>query len=422
MFSTDVIKFKDSKIKFLWGLGYAIYVAAFDLDEESDDENDLMEQTGELDTEEYCPKPLTSQYSSLNLLELANKQLVNTNVTTEIALSKSNSEVNLCGSLGMGVWGSAVEFEVLNDEFHNVNVSSSNNKSNHVSNSIPIIKNNNSNNDNSISKSQHCNNNVIGSQTNDFQIGSYSLDVENMDMESIHDFNSDTNETRNRARTISYGSIHLEDAVKLGGGSSNGSLSETDIGQYIKSNIDGVPIIAISVHAVPTWDPVDVFNFPVGQIPVSCNVPNNLTLDSFTEVRHIADGSNSNVYLAKLDSEACVIKMIKEDVQLDPVAVHEFDVEHGMLSRLNHPNIIKLLGAGRFPRRFIVLECLTKGTLDRILNQNQAKPGIAQKLFRRPSFSYSDLLSRALSLADALNYLHSKVHVGSTIIHRGDIS
>jgi hypothetical protein len=418
MLSTDKINFKETKIKFLWGLGYAIYVAAFDLDEASDDEGSI-EQTGELDTEEYCPKPLTSQYSNLNLLEVAGKQLT----TTDISLSKSSSEVNLCGSLGMGVWGSAVEFEVLNDEFTNVNLSSSISKSNSLSNNIPIINSNNGNNNNdnsqlsnsSISNSQS--NSVIGSLTNDFEIGSYG---DNMDFGSGDDDNSDSS-IRNRSRSASHSSLHLEDAVRLRGSSSNGSLSETDIGYYIKNNIDGVPMIAISVHAVPTWDPVDVFNFAVGQIPVSCNVPNNLTLESFTDVRHVADGSNSNVYLARLDNEVCVIKMIKEDVQLDPVAVHEFDVEHGMLSRLNHPNIIKLLGAGRFPRRFIVLECLTKGTLDRILNQNQSKPGIAQKLFRRPSFSYGDLLSRALSLAEALDYLHSEVYAGSTIIHRGNL-
>ena len=29
-----------------------------------------------------------------------------------------------------------------------------------------------------------------------------------------------------------------------------------------------------------------------------------------------------------------------------------------MLSRINHPNIIRLIGAGQHPRRFIVLEWL----------------------------------------------------------------
>jgi hypothetical protein len=48
----------------------------------------------------------------------------------------------------------------------------------------------------------------------------------------------------------------------------------------------------------------------------------------------------------------------REEVQTDPVAVHEFDVEHGILVRVSHPHIIKIMGAGRIPRRFVVLEYL----------------------------------------------------------------
>jgi hypothetical protein len=110
--------------------------------------------------------------------------------------------------------------------------------------------------------------------------------------------------------------------------------------------------------------------------------------------------------------------MIKEEVAFEPVAVHEFDVEQGILARVNHPHIIKLLGSGRFPRRFIVLEYLEGGSLDTILSQNQAKPGFAQKLFRRPTFTYENLLMRAKQMADALDFLHTRCHPGASIIHR----
>ena len=110
--------------------------------------------------------------------------------------------------------------------------------------------------------------------------------------------------------------------------------------------------------------------------------------------------------------------MIKENVQTDVVAVHEFDIEHGILSRLNHPNIIKVKGAGRNPRRFIVLEYLGGGSLQTMLSQNQSKPGLAQKLFRRPTFTYLNLLIKSRDMADALNYLHERVFEGVTVIHR----
>lgn len=95
------------------------------------------------------------------------------------------------------------------------------------------------------------------------------------------------------------------------------------------------------------------------------------------------------------------------------------DVEHGLLSRISHPNIIQLLGAGRVPRRFIVLEYLDGGSLSTVLSKNKnTQPGFTHRFFRRPTFTYSLLLSKARDIASALHYLHFKCHLGATIIHR----
>mmetsp|Transcript_2935 Transcript_2935/g.3073 ORF Transcript_2935/g.3073 Transcript_2935/m.3073 type:complete len:488 (+) Transcript_2935:183-1646(+) len=171
-------------------------------------------------------------------------------------------------------------------------------------------------------------------------------------------------------------------------------------------------------HLPPTWDPQTAFCFPVKEMPVVRLVPDNLELSDFTDVQHIADGSNANVFLADLNEETVIIKMIREEVQTDPVAVHEFDVEHGMLVRVSHPHIIKILGAGRIPRRLIVLEYLGSGSLNSILQKNILKPGIMPKLFHKSTFNFKNLLSKARDLAEALHYLHSMVHKGASIIHR----
>ena len=68
----------------------------------------------------------------------------------------------------------------------------------------------------------------------------------------------------------------------------------------------------------------------------------------------------------------------------------------------------------------VVLEWLGGGSLNTILSQNQAKPGLAQKLFRRPTFTYANLLSKARDMAEALDFLHARCHPGATVIHRGD--
>jgi Protein tyrosine and serine/threonine kinase len=172
----------------------------------------------------------------------------------------------------------------------------------------------------------------------------------------------------------------------------------------------------------PTWDPQSKFCFPVANVPVVRLVPDNMEMFHFTDVQHIADGSNAHVFFAQLNREQVVIKMIREEVQTDPVAVHEFDVEHGILVRISHPNIIKIMGAGRNPRRFVVLEFLGGGTLGTILCSNLIKPGLSDRLFHRSTFGFYNLLSKARDLALALDYMHRKIVAGATIIHRGESS
>jgi hypothetical protein len=61
----------------------------------------------------------------------------------------------------------------------------------------------------------------------------------------------------------------------------------------------------------PTWDPQTAFCFPVAEMPVVRLVPDNLEICDFTDVQHIADGSNANVFLADLNEETVIIKMIR---------------------------------------------------------------------------------------------------------------
>ena len=58
-FAIDRIDYKPQKLKFLSGLGYAIYVAAFDLDAESDDEE---EDAKALDKKIFMPRPLSQTF------------------------------------------------------------------------------------------------------------------------------------------------------------------------------------------------------------------------------------------------------------------------------------------------------------------------------------------------------------------------
>lgn len=364
-FAIDRIDYKPQKLKFLSGLGYAIYVAAFDLDAESDDES---EGGGALDRKAFLPRPLTTTFSSaVDLSSMGGRKISSDPMDKE---------------LGMGVWGSQHMTELNLSTFalsHPIKVPSKA-SSNSSFDSIPHV---------------------------------------HMKVESPGSHGSASRVHRSNSQT----SLAVEEAMRLN------PASNLIVSDLLKSpggdlNTDGTKKhpetpLPMALMLPPTWDPVDEFSYPVAEIPISSLVPDNLLLEHFDDVQHIADGSNANIFLARLNGERVIIKMIKADVQTDPVAVHEFDVEHGMLCRISHPNIIKLLGAGRSPRRFVVLEWLGGGSLNTILSQNQAKPGLAQKLFRRPTFTYANLLSKARDMAEALDFLHSRCHPGATVIHRG---
>mmetsp|Transcript_30955 Transcript_30955/g.68367 ORF Transcript_30955/g.68367 Transcript_30955/m.68367 type:complete len:466 (-) Transcript_30955:823-2220(-) len=235
----------------------------------------------------------------------------------------------------------------------------------------------------------------------------------------------------------------------------------------------------------PVWAPTHSFSYPVADIPGAsvAGFCNTLTFQDFTEIKHMCDGSNANIFTARFSGpgsarlrlnrassshvagqhsgsgdttseggsgngssergsgkgggSGClgsgkrdgvlegtvggpkvVIKMIKESVQALPIAIHEFDLEYGMLLRMHHTNMIKIIGAGNEPRRFMVLELLGGGTLHALLQSHEIKPGLAGILFHKPAFAYMQLLERARDLAEALDYMHFRCHEGATVIHR----
>lgn len=62
-----------------------------------------------------------------------------------------------------------------------------------------------------------------------------------------------------------------------------------------------------------------------------------------------------------------IIKMIRADRTGSAVALSEFDIEEQLLFSMTHPNIVQLLGSGKYPRKFLVLELLEGGTLSQAL-------------------------------------------------------
>lgn len=91
-----------------------------------------------------------------------------------------------------------------------------------------------------------------------------------------------------------------------------------------------------------------------------------------------------------------------------------------MHSRLDHPNVVKLIGAGYTPRgvRFVVLERLDGGALTQLLGYDNRIRDRRRRFWTRRKISYMDVLSCARSLADALAYCHGRAIPNAMVLHR----
>uniref|UniRef100_A0A803L0D7 Protein kinase domain-containing protein n=1 Tax=Chenopodium quinoa TaxID=63459 RepID=A0A803L0D7_CHEQI len=128
---------------------------------------------------------------------------------------------------------------------------------------------------------------------------------------------------------------------------------------------------------------------------------------SFSEENFIGKGGFGWVYKGTLRSgEVVAIKKM----QLPPLKAaegeREFRVEVDILSRLDHPNLVTLIGyCADGKHRFLVYEYMQNGNLQDHLNSER-------------KMDWSTRLKVALGAARGLAYLHSSSAVGIPIIHR----
>ena len=151
----------------------------------------------------------------------------------------------------------------------------------------------------------------------------------------------------------------------------------------------------------------------------NANVPTNLGWHDLKDVEYYTSGGNSYIYTASFNNQPVMIKMIKPEIQDDDIAFLEIDKEMVILSKLNHPNIVKLYGAGHNlqGRRFLVLEYLDGGTMQQMISVRKCKKGrIAFRNFRSKVW-IREALSDAHAIAKAMEYCHTGID-NHIIMHR----
>ena len=159
------------------------------------------------------------------------------------------------------------------------------------------------------------------------------------------------------------------------------------------------------------------FSYPVAKLPVTRTALGTLNMDAFDDLTQIASGSNADIFRARLAGGAVCIKALKQTHVGSEVARLEFESECGILSRMNHPNIVSLYGHGHLPRRFLVMELLTGGTLkDKLMERRPFS--VTNLFFQKPRFDLTEVYRIFLQLCDAVDYLHHRLHSDACIIHR----
>ncbi|KAF2302474.1 hypothetical protein GH714_036488 [Hevea brasiliensis] len=130
---------------------------------------------------------------------------------------------------------------------------------------------------------------------------------------------------------------------------------------------------------------------------------------SFSDEQMLGKGGFGRVYRGTLRSgEVVAIKKMELPPFKEAEGEREFRVEVDILSRLNHPNLVSLIGyCADGKHRFLVYEYLQNGNLQDHLN------GIGNAKMDWPL-----RLKVALGAARGLAYLHSSSAVGIPIVHR----
>lgn len=160
------------------------------------------------------------------------------------------------------------------------------------------------------------------------------------------------------------------------------------------------------------------FDYEILSVSYISESYSNLESSDFSKVKHLTDGSNSHIYKGYLGQNQVILKVLKDKDSISQSALHEFNQEMSILSRIAHKNIVLLYGSGSLPsdsnphlnRPLIVLEPLYGGTLSYHLKLKRS--------FHTVPFTELRYLRIAKELADALLYLHEQVHADCVIIHR----
>jgi len=151
-------------------------------------------------------------------------------------------------------------------------------------------------------------------------------------------------------------------------------------------------------------------------------LPKNVPIVSWAELstlKELGQGEFCVVHSTHLYDSPIALKVLRGDRLMSPAARRDFELEIQLMSRLDHPNILKVRAVGQHPDGLPFL-CLDE--LATVLSKELPKPFAEASLWARQKSIKRWPMQRAvrcgMELASALNYLHHQAFDNFHILHR----
>jgi len=227
------------------------------------------------------------------------------------------------------------------------------------------------------------------------------------------------------------GGSTLTDSHNSNASSSSGSSAARPTGQAVGTASSGASSSSSSTATAPTG--VGVHESPMrgadsrlvaeAAALSARREPRTIELSQLVgPMKQIGSGEFCVAYVAGLDGQEVVVKMLKEEQRSNPTAAKDLHSEISLMTAMNHANVLGAIAQGKDDHDlpFLVLE-----KLDCVLSAELPKCPDSVPFWTRRSQIKKWPLSRALriglQLAEALHYCHVEVdHVfpGCRVLHR----
>lgn len=147
----------------------------------------------------------------------------------------------------------------------------------------------------------------------------------------------------------------------------------------------------------------------------------NIQWRQLSNVEYLCDGGHTWIHTAVYEGSPVVVKTLKPECQDLATAMHEMEAELDVHSRLSHPHICALVGAGQTRQgvRFLVVERCDGGTIAQRLGYDTRIRDRRRRFWRRQQpLDFGSVVRMGQSLAQAMAYLHESAIPGSVVLHR----